>query len=341
MNDGPRQRPQADLLPSRRDCLALPLLAALPESAFARQDKGEARKPYAPLSADSTIGDLLSHPAFQGFARRILPWDDRDYDRQAKLSALAALLPYHNHVDIASTVGALNRLIDDAGRGRQICFEIYTDDEKRAEPAKAQTGLFFVLGEPGAPFAIIAPGGGFAYVGSVHEGFPYAVAISQAGLNAFVLKYRAGQGGAVATQDLAAAIGFVFRNAVRLGVDRRGYSLWGSSAGARMAASIGSHGVARFGGGELPKPSAIVMAYTAHSDHTAQEPPTFALVGERDGIAPPSSMLRRVNALRRAGTEVEYREYPGLGHGFGLGVGTSAEGWIGDALRFWERHQSR
>jgi acetyl esterase/lipase len=52
-------------------------------------------------------------------------------------------------------------------------------------------------------------------------------------------------------------------------------------------------------------------------------------------------MLRRVNALRRAGTEVEYREYPGLGHGFGLGVGTSAEGWIGDALHFWERHQSR
>jgi acetyl esterase/lipase len=345
MSDGPRQRPQADLPPSRRDCLALPLLAALPESAFARQDKGEdtpeARKPYAPLSADSTIGDLLSHPAFHGFARRILPWDDRDYDRQAKLSALAALLPYHSHVDTASTVGALNRLIDDADRGRQICFEIYTEDEKRAEPAKAQTGLFFVRGEPGAPFAVIAPGGGFAYVGSVHEGFPYAVAISLAGLNAFVLKYRAGQGGAVATQDLAAAIGFVFRNAVRLGVDRRGYSLWGSSAGARMAASIGSHGVARFGGGDFPKPSAVVMAYTAHSDHTAQEPPTFAVVGERDGISPPSAMKRRISDLRRVGTEVAYREYPGLGHGFGLGIGTSAEGWIGDALRFWERHQSR
>ena len=46
----------------------------------------------------------------------------------------------------------------------------------------------------------------FSYVGSVHEGFPYAVAISNKGYNAFVLRYRTGQGGAVATQDLAAAI---------------------------------------------------------------------------------------------------------------------------------------
>jgi hypothetical protein len=34
-----------------------------------------------------------------------------------------------------------------------------------------------------------------------------------------------------------------------------------------MAAAIGSHGVAAYGGDRLPKPSVIVMAYTAHSDH--------------------------------------------------------------------------
>jgi len=27
-----------------------------------------------------------------------------------------------------------------------------------------------------------------------------------------------------------------------------------------------------------------------------------------------------------------------VGHGFGLGVGTSAEGWIAAALTFWEKH---
>jgi len=47
-------------------------------------------------------------------------------------------------------------------------------------------------------------------------------------------------------------------------------------------------------------------------------------------------MERRVEALRKSGTEVEYHKYKGVGHGFGLGTGTSAEGWVFDAIRFWE-----
>ena len=171
----------------------------------------------------------------------------------------------------------------------------------------------------------------------MHEGFPYAVAISKQGYNAFVLRYRAGSGGAVATRDLAAAISYVFRNAKVLGVGTEGYSLWGSSAGARMAAAIGSHGVASFGGDVLPKPSAVVMAYTGHSEYSADEPSTFVVVGEHDGIAPPSVMERRVAALRKTGTDVEFHQYSGLGHGFGPGTGTSAAGWLDRAIRFWEK----
>lgn len=296
---------------------------------------------FPPLTSDSTLGQLVAHPAFAGFGSRILPWDDKEVDKGAKLSSIGSLLPYHSNIDIISTVASLNRLIDDATPGHRIFFDIYGDAEKRADPAKAHTGLFFIRGRVSAPFAMIAPGGGFAYVGSVHEGFPYASEISRAGLNAFVLKYRAGQGGQAATQDLAAALAFVFEHADELGVDTRGYSLLGSSAGARMAASIGSHGTARFGGSDLPPPAVVVMAYTAHSDVGKTEPPTFALVGARDGIAPPASMERRVEALRRLGTEVDYRVYPGVGHGFGLGIGTSAEGWVSQAIAFWKRHQSR
>jgi acetyl esterase/lipase len=104
-----------------------------------------------------------------------------------------------------------------------------------------------------------------------------------------------------------------------------------------MAAAIGSHGVASFGGDDLPKPSAVVMAYTGHSEYSANEPSTCVVVGEHDGIARPSVMERRVAALRKAGTEVEFHRYSGLGHGFGPGLGTSAAGWLDRALRFWER----
>ena len=299
---------------------------------------GTAQRPAAHLRVDDTIGDLLTRPAFAGFGRLLLPWDDRRYDPAMRLREIGSLLPYHSHVDPAVVVSSLNRMIDDAAAGHRVFYDVYTAAEKAADPARQHTGLFFFRGPPGAPFAVVAPGGGFAYVGSVHEGFPYAVEINRGGFNAFVLRYRAGQGGRVATEDLAAALTYIFRHAGALGVTTAGYSLWGSSAGARMAASIGSHGAARFGGAVLPRPAAVVLLYTGHSDVAASEPPTFVAVGEHDGIAPPAVMERRVAALRRAGTDVEYHRYPGVGHGFGLGTGTSADGWVDDAVRFWARH---
>jgi predicted esterase len=64
-------------------------------------------------------------------------------------------------------------------------------------------------------------------------------------------------------------------------------------------------------------------------------------VGDEDGIAPAATVERRVAALRRLGTEVDYRKYTGIGHGFGLSTGTAAEGWIEDAVRFWMRQIKR
>jgi acetyl esterase/lipase len=317
---------------------ALALLSATPcvGSAEAGEQSPRTQAGLAThLRLDDSVDDVLEHPAFAGFGRLLLPWDNRRYDHALRLRSIGSLLPYHKHVDPGVVVSALNRMVDDAGAGRTIFHEIYTNAQRQAAPSRKDTGLFFFRGKPGAPFAIIAPGGGFEYVASLHEGFPYAVEISNRGYNAFVLKYRAGQGGAAATADLAAAISHVFRNARALGVATAGYSLWGSSAGARMVAAIGSHGPGRFGGSDLPRPSAVVTLYTGHSDLASTEPPTFVAVGDADGIAPASIMERRVAALRRAGAPVEYHKYPGVGHGFGLGVGTKAEGWIADAVRFW------
>jgi hypothetical protein len=125
-----------------------------------------------PLGVDSRLREIMQHPAFRGFGRLLLPWDGRTYDENMRLSEIGSLLPYHTHVSPGVVVGALNRMIDDARNGRTIFYDIYAERQKSDEPAKAYTGLFFYRGRPGAPFAIIAPGGGFSYVGSVHEGFP-------------------------------------------------------------------------------------------------------------------------------------------------------------------------
>lgn len=291
------------------------------------------------LTVDGRLADIIDSPAFAGFADRVLPLYGRSYDPTMPLGQVGRLLPYHSAVDTGTVVAALNRMIDDANAGHAIFHEIYSEAGRQADPAKTATGLFFLQGRPGAPFALIAPGGGFSYVGSVHEGFPYAQAISDLGLNAFVLTYRTGQGERIATEDMARAIGWIFDNAASLGVSTDSYSVWGSSAGARMAAFIGSHGPAGFGAAGLPKPAAVIMAYTSHSDLAETEPPTFVVVGENDGIAPPANMERRIAALRRIGTPVEYHRFPNIGHGFGAGTGTSADGWIEQAARFWEVHR--
>ncbi len=288
------------------------------------------------LTTNHRVLDIVNHPAFKGFGQLLLPWDDNASYYDTRLERVGSLMPYHGHVDTRVVVGALNHLIDEADAGKTIFYDFYTEQQKQEEPSKKTTGLFFYRGKPGAPFAIVCPGGGFSYVGSLHEGFPLAGEISKKRLNAFVIRYRVDE--RMATEDLASAISYVLSNAETLGVGTRGYSLWGGSAGARMVGNIALRGVSVYGVGNLPRPATVVIAYTGQSSYSSDFPPTFIAVGADDRIANVSTVERRVQDLRKAGVEVEYRRFKNAGHGFGLGLGTDAEGWIELAIEFWERH---
>ena len=117
-------------------------------------------------------------------------------------------------------------------------------------------------------------------------------------------------------------------------------SLWGGSAGARMAAWLGSYRTSDFGEAEYPRPAAVIMQYTGLSEVTGTEPPTYNCVGTSDGIADYRTMERRIAAIQQHGTDAMIEVFPGLGHGFGLGTGTAAEGWLGHAVAFWEKQMS-
>ncbi len=289
------------------------------------------------LTTHDTVRDVVNHPAFKGFSQLMLPSENDTYLNDTPLSNVRSLMPYHGHVDPLIVVGALNHMIDEVKDGKNIFYDIYTEQQKQEDPSKERTGLFFFRGERGAPFAIVCPGGGFSYVGSLHEGFPLALEISKKKYNVFVIRYRIGSEQR-ATEDLAAAIAYIFRHAEALGVSTEDYSLWGGSAGARIVGNIALSGVAGYGGGKLPKPSIIVIAYTGQSSFSENFPPTFITVSANDGIANVTVVDKRVENLRNAGVEVEYRRYRTAGHGFGLGTGTDAEGWLGHAVRFWEKH---
>ena len=219
--------------------------------------------------------------------------------------------------------------------GQTIFYDIYTEEEKKEDPDKENTGLFFFKGTPGERFAICNAGGAFAYVGAMQDSFPHALELSKKGYNAFALIYRPGV--QTACEDLARAIQFVFNHAEELAVNTDCYSLWGGSAGARMAAWLGSYGPEFFGGGDLPRPGTVIMQYTGLSEYSEEDPPTYACVGDQDGIAPWRIMQARLNSMKRVGIDTEFHRYSGLGHGFGLGIGTTAAGWIDDAVAFWEK----
>ncbi len=292
---------------------------------------------YSHLTTNDFVRDIVNHPAFKGFSRLILPGDNETRENGTPLRNVRALMPFHSNVDPSIVVGALNHMIDEVKTGKTIFYDLYTKQQKRVDPAKEQTGLFFFRGEPDDPFAIVCPGGGFSYVGSLHEGFPLALEISKKRFNAFVIRYHM-DSEQMATEDLAAAIAYIVRNAETLSVSTADYSLWGGSAGARMVGNIALSGVASYGGGSQPKPAVAVIAYTGQSSFSSDFPPTFITASANDAIANSAVVERRVENLRNAGVEVEYRKYSAAGHGFGLGTGTDAEGWVAHAIRFWEKH---
>ena len=311
---------------------AVILSIALCVSAFSAIRAEAAEGTDAPYTRATRIDDVASAPVFGSYGRLIFPVD-RGYMSGETLGTLR--LTWYSCIDPDKTVEIANYLKSRAAAGDTVFIDIYTEAEKRADARKRDTGLFFFRGGRGNPFAICCAGGGFAYVGAMHDSFPHALELSKLGYNAFAIIYR--PGAKTACEDLARAISVIFANAEKLGVSTEGYSLWGGSAGARMAAWLGSLGPEAFGGARLPRPAAVVMQYTGHSDYTRNDPPTYACVGEDDGIAPWRAMERRIEALRACGVETEFHHYAGLSHGFGLGTGTIAEGWINDAAAFWQR----
>ena len=292
-------------------------------------DDEQAMKTY--YNKETTISEVKSDPIFGDYGRLIFPVNS-SYMSGNTLGNLR--LTWYSNIDPDKTVEIANYMRSHATAGEKIFYDIYTDEEKAADPAKKDTGLFFFRGEPGAKFAICNAGGGFAYVGAMHDSFPHALELSKMGYNAFALIYRPGWD--TACEDLARAISFIFENAEELQVDTDCYSLWGGSAGARMAAYLGTCGPAYFGGNDLPGPGTVIMQYTGHSEYSEQDPPTYACCGTSDGIASWRTMKARLDAMSAAGIPTEFHSYDGLPHGFGLGTGTVAEGWINDAVAFWE-----
>ena len=202
------------------------------------------------FSQDTKVADVINYKNFGSYGRLIFP-ANIDIDTNAPLKNLDNVLLWYSNVNPKKTVEIVNYFKEKADAGEKIFYDIYIDAEKNLDPRKRNTGLFFFKGKPNEKFAICNVGGGFYYVGAMHDSFPHALELSKRGYNAFALIYR--PNAQTACEDLARAISFIHEHAAELQVDTKNYSLWGGSAGARMAAWLGSLGTEYFGEKKYPR----------------------------------------------------------------------------------------
>lgn len=287
------------------------------------------------FTKDTKVVDVINNKSFENFGNLIFPVD-RTIDKNMTLETCDDLYIWYNYMNTDKTVEIVNYMKEQVNSGNQIFYSIYTEEEMKRDPEKRNTGIFFFRGNENSKFAILNAGGGFMYVGAMQDSFPHALELSKNGYNAFALIYRPDADKVM--EDLSRAVAFIHENKDMLKVDTDDYSVWGESAGGRMAAWLGSYGTESFGEKKYPRPSAVIMQYTGLSEVTGNEPPTYNCVGKSDGIASYQTMENRIKRIKQNGTDAEIEIFDGLPHGFGLGEGTKAEGWINNAIKFWERN---
>lgn len=209
------------------------------------------------------------------------------------------------------------------------------------------------------PAVIIAPGGGYMMLAQ-RESDPTAVTFLQRGFNTFVLRYSLHDDAVYPNPavDAAQAVRWVRAHADELGVIPNQLALLGFSAGAHVAALLGTHWYrddlvaaerAEYeasGRQELlehsSRPDYLVCCYGAFSVEwagndeailrtaasvdciaavTDKTPPSFVWTTGEDDVVPPTQSLRFVTALAETGVPFEYHHYQRGKHGLATADG--------------------
>lgn len=270
---------------------------------------------------------------------------------------------------------------------------------KHDETAETQTILLWEHGAPGAqsqgdddkpsitvyrPFenkspttaVVVAPGGGYGFLASNHEGRQVANWFNSMGVTAFVLKYRLGPRyhHPIELGDAQRAIRMVRSHAREFNIAPDRLGIMGFSAGGHLASTVATH----FDGGNpnasdpvdrlSSRPDFVILGYPvitfeppfAHSGSeknllgdnpapkliddlsnerqvTAQTPPTFLFSTSEDIDVPPENSVNFYLALHRAGVPAELHVFEKGPHGVGLDLGDPVLGEWPVLLAHWLR----
>lgn len=241
--------------------------------------------------------------------------------------------------------------------------KVYPESEVRSDSSKVGVQVLEYRNRGSNKVAIIIPGGGYSNVCSFSEGWPIAQELFERGYNCFVLYYRVFPNAYMPNpiEDVARLVKRIKEN--YLDLDLNGYLMLGFSAGGHLAGIWATKkGYYRYG---LPKPKYIALAYPVidlslnkgvscqnclHKDCSGEDlirysvftnidkdyPVTYLWQGKRDQCISFDNSVVMDKVLKENDVKHKYVVYDDTCHGFGVGVGTCAEGWIDKMIKYFE-----
>ena len=316
------------------------------------------------------IKEILADEDFAEFQEFLFP----EMFVKNKLMRMLPLKVFDKVWSVESIVSGFQYMKELREKGERLFYRIYDEKEVQKDPSLRQRVLFHFPVEGKRPFVVICAGGGYESVCSFVEAFPVAEAFNKKGYHAFVVNYRIGEEAHFPNpmDDLANAVSYILTHAGEFHVEPEDYAVAGFSAGGHLAASFGTEhlGYRKY---DLPRPGILILSYPvitmgkyAHKgsrlrllgkDHAADQelrdcysiekqvtenyPPAYVWQCRADNTVSVQNSGILVEEMKKYGIPCQYHVYPGNAHGWGLATGKAAEGWLDEAVTFWEEHSGR
>lgn len=238
-------------------------------------------------------------------------------------------------------VYGMTRLSQKAKAGEEVYYPLFSENEIKEDKRRGQVCVYRLSADEQEkrPYVLLLAGGGFQSVCTPMESLPVAAAFNELGYTAFCLTYRVserfGEKPNTIVEDVYRAVNFITEHAEEFKVETSDYLIGGFSAGG-MAISEWCNPETGYQKYQAEKPAAACFIYGLNEfDGEKIDIPAFVRYCIDDIYFKEEIFDGFVNDLSARNVPANYKKVNCL-HGFGLGTGTDAEGWVEEAEAFWK-----
>ncbi len=332
---------------------------------YADTAKGEAN-----ITPQTTMQQLRENPAIAGSGIYTFGGMDTDCMKMQPYFENDTLEGYFDKNSAIPCAKALNLVVENYNNGVQITYKLYTQEEIAAKVDRDRAELYYFPAEQTrGRYALVLGGTAACTSGELREGLATAWELHEMGYTVFVLRYRTWVDSSddAPMEDLTRAVEYITTHAEEFRVQPEDYAIIGYSTGGHLAALFASRS-SGYNHPELPQPAALLLAYPINNfaefkpvyrivmDHGSGEPryytknisdcitpdfpATYHWWGKNDTTLMLMNLCKQGPEIEKAlcaqGVNHKCVVYNNAPHASSTGIGTDADGWLNDAVAFWE-----